>query len=59
MQGVEFFSKFTEQDPEIVSIIAEALDHIEGTPRAICHLAENLLKVWKWCVQYIIQQEIS
>jgi hypothetical protein len=42
---VEFFGKFVAKDPEIMAIIAEACDHTEGLARAVCLLAENLLKV--------------
>jgi hypothetical protein len=42
---VEFFGKFVAKDPEVMAIIAEACDHTEGSARAVCLLAENLLKV--------------
>eukprot|EP01134_Creolimax_fragrantissima_P003539 CFRG3539T1 len=44
-QGIAFFEKFVEQDPELVSIIAEAMDMLNQTGKAVCLLAKTLLEV--------------
>ncbi|KNC70104.1 hypothetical protein SARC_17370, partial [Sphaeroforma arctica JP610] len=42
-QGIAFFEKFVEEDPQLVSIIAEAMDMLNQTGKAVCLLAKNIL----------------
>ena len=44
LQGMEFFKQFVEEDPEVAAVMAEAVDHANGTAAATCMLADSLLK---------------